>query len=297
MYECFKVSVENHIAHIVLSRPDKRNSMINAFWRELYTIVDKIDREALARVIVISSTGPHFSSGMDVSVFKSVGSSGNATESEARNDSAAASMGSQRAARFYQTVSRLQNTFTRLEKCRLPVLVAVQGGCIGAGLDLITACDCRYATRDAFFTIFETNLAMTADVGTFPRICKLIPDGLARELAYTGRNLSADDAIRCGLVNRLYDTREELLDDVLDVASTIASKAPMAVYGCKRMILHARDHSVADTLDYVGVWNSGFFQRQEVAEAMAANTEKRQGIFAPLPAMPADNDPDADIEI
>jgi enoyl-CoA hydratase len=196
----------------------------------------------------------------------------------------------QRAARFRDTVQRLQQSFSCLEQARIPVLAAVQGGCIGAGIDLVTACDMRYATRDAFFTIYETNLAMTADVGTFPRICKLMPDGIVRELAYTGRPLSATEAKEYGLVNALYDTHEQMVESVLGIAAAIASKAPLAVYGCKQLILHARDHSVADTLDYVALWNASFFQREEIAEAMAASSSQRQGEFAPLPALKSADD-------
>ncbi|MFK7862565.1 MAG: crotonase/enoyl-CoA hydratase family protein [Granulosicoccus sp.] len=283
-YECFTVDVQQHVAHITLSRPEKRNSMIPAFWTELPALIRELDQSGQVRVIVLSSTGPHFSSGMDVSVFG------------APSQTAVDNMQErQRAARFYDTVKRLQGTFSCLETSRVPVLAAIQGGCIGGGVDLCTACDMRYATADAFFTVYETNLAMTADVGTFPRLCKLIPDGLVRELAYTGRTMPAAEAKEHGLINSVYDTHEQMLSSVLDIAATIASKAPLAVYGCKRMILHARDHTVADTLDYVGLWNAGFFQRDEVSEAMAAAKEKRVGQFSPLPPQPDENDTDESV--
>lgn len=271
-YECFDVDVHEHVAHVRLARPDKRNSMIIAFWNELPALIKQLDSDGEVRAIVISSTGPHFSSGMDVSVFGGVASTPDKQQKL------------QRPARMRDTILRLQNSFTALEQVRVPVLAAVQGGCIGAGVDLVTACDMRYATRDAFFTIYETNLAMTADVGTFPRICKLMPDGMVRELAYTGRPLSASDAVSYGLVNSLYDTHEQMVASVLEIASVIASKAPLAVYGCKQMILHARDNTVADTLDYVALWNASFFQREEITEAMAASGSQRKGEFASLPA-------------
>ena len=278
-HECFEVEINERVAHVRLSRPDKRNSMNALFWAELPTLINDIDHDGEARAIVLSSTGPHFSTGMDVSVF--AGKSVDDDDLKAR----------QRPARFHDTVLRLQRSFNCLEESRIPVLVAIQGGCIGAGVDLVTACDMRYATQDAYFTIYETNLAMTADVGTFPRICKLMPDGMVRELAYTGRRLSASEALQYGLVNQVFETQDEMLESVLKIAATIASKAPLAVYGCKRMILHARDHSVADTLDYVALWNASFFQQQEVAEAMSAMTEKRPGNFAALPAVQGGDDP------
>jgi len=275
-YQCFNLDIQNQIAHIVLNRPEKRNSMIPAFWHELPAIVSDIDAQARARVIVISSTGPHFTSGLDVSAF--MGAS-----DEALSDADKERKQIQKGARFYDHVRRMQNSFSVLENCRIPVLAAIQGGCIGGGVDLTTACDMRYATEDAFFTIFETNIGMTADVGTFLRLVKLIPEGFVRELAYTGRRLPADEAQAVGLVNRVFPDQADLLEGVMKIAGEIASKAPLAVYGCKRMINYARDHSTADGLDYIGIWNASMLQPTEIREAMVANKEKRAGRFTELP--------------
>jgi len=277
MYECFKVDIVEHIAHVVLNRPDKRNSMNPAFWDELPAIIEDIDGSAKARVIVISSTGPHFTAGIDVAAFASDDA---LLGTEAVDDLGARQHG----ARFYATVTRLQKTFSCLENCRLPVLAAIQGGCIGGGVDLVTACDMRYATADAFLTIFETNIGMTADVGTFPRLCKLIPEGIVRELAYTGRRMAADEAVRVGLVNAVFSDQPSMLEGVMGIAAEIARKAPLAIYGCKRVINYARDHSTADGLDYIGIWNASMLQFDEIREAMAANQAKRPGRFAELPA-------------
>ena len=165
----------------------------------------------------------------------------------------------------------------------MPVIAAIQGGCIGGGVDLVTACDMRYSTENAFFTIYEVNIGMTADVGTFPRIVKLIPEGVARELAYTGRRMPAREAQEVGQLNRVFSDEETLRTEVMAVAREIASKAPMAVYGCKRVINYARDHSTADTLDYVGVWNTSMLQPEQIMEAMAAKAQKRPGDFVDLP--------------
>lgn len=269
-YECFSLTIDNNIAHIVLNRPEKRNSMIRAFWEELPRIVKDIDDNARARVIVISSTGPHFSSGLDVSVF----AGGEEPDRMERR---------QAGLRFYENVARMQDTFNALEKCRIPVLAAIQGGCIGGGVDLITACDMRYATADAFVTVYEINIGMTADVGTFPRLFKLIPEGVARELAYTGRRMPAEEAQAVGLVNRVYPDQEAMLREVMEIARDIASKPPLAIYGCKRMANYARDHSTADGLDYIRIWNASMLQREEILEAMTANREGRPGEFADLP--------------
>jgi len=274
-HTCFDVSIKDNIAHIVMNRPEKRNSMVPAFWDELPAIVADLDDFVQARVIVISSTGPHFTSGMDVSSF---------SDGHLDLDAQDPATRMQHGARFYNNVKRLQKSFSCLEECRLPVLAAIQGGCIGGGVDLATACDMRYVTEDAFFTIFETNIGMTADVGTFPRIVKLIPEGIARELAYTGRRMLAAEAQACGLVNRVYPDQEALLGGVMSIAAEIASKAPLTTYGNKRQITYARDHNTADGLDYIGIWNASMLQADEIREAMAANRDRRPGNFTDLPA-------------
>jgi len=271
---CFDVSIDNNIAHIRMNRPEKRNSMNAEFWDELPEIVNDIDDNSKARVIVISSIGPHFSSGLDIGSF--IASDSQAPKTDPKQSRSHGES-------FYRMVKRMQNTFSCLEECRIPVLVAIQGGCIGGGMDFITACDIRYATEDAFFTVFEVKIGMTADVGTFPRLVKLIPEGIVRELAYTGRRMSAAEAHQAGLVNRVFADQDTMLEAVLEVANEIAANAPLAVYGSKRMINYSRDHSTADSLDYIGIWNASFLQTDEMVEAITANKEQRAGDFAALP--------------
>jgi enoyl-CoA hydratase len=276
-YQCFDVTIENQIAHLVLNRPEKRNSMVPAFWRELPEIIEDIDNNAKARVIVISATGPAFSAGMDLAVFSNddaLTDSSDAGKAQARL---------QHGARFHDTASYFQHSFNCLEDCRIPVIAAIQGACVGGGVDFVTACDMRFASADAFLSIFEINIGMTADVGTFPRLVKLIPEGIVRELAYTGRRISAEEAASVGLVNRVFADHDALLEGVMSLAAEIASKPPLAVYGCKRMINYSRDHSTADGLDYIAVWNAAMLLPAEMAEAMHANAEKRPGNFADLP--------------
>lgn len=275
---CFELTIDNHIAHLVLNRPEKRNAMVREFWDELPALIKHIDSQALARVIVISSTGPHFTSGIDVNMF-------------ADHDEQATNVADQRRQRiqagadFYERVKTMQQTFSALEQCRLPVLAAIQGGCIGGGVDLATACCMRYMTEDAFFTIYETNIGMTADVGTFPRLVKLIPEGIVRELAYTGRRLPASEAQAIGLVNGVFPDQETMLEAVMKVAREIAAKAPLAIYGCKKMITHARDNPTAATLDYVGLWNASFLSLEEIGEAMTAQRDRRAAQFVDLPPL------------
>ena len=278
-YECFDVEIHNNVATVTMNRPEKRNSMTPAFWRELPAIIEDIDNNAKARVIVIASTGPAFSAGMDLAVFQSDDTLSGEASAEAKH---AARL--QHGARFHDSVAYFQHSFNCLENCRVPVLAAIQGACVGGGVDLVTACDMRYATEDAYLSIFEINIGMTADVGTFPRLVKLIPEGIVRELSYTGRRMPAAEALAAGLINRVFADQAAMLDGVRAIAEEIASKPPLAVYGCKRMINYARDHSTADGLDYIGVWNAAMLQPAEMAEAMRANAEKRAGNFADLPA-------------
>jgi enoyl-CoA hydratase len=269
---CFDLTIEDKVAHIKLKRPDAYNSMTRDFWNELPIIVNDINDNARARVIVISSTGKHFCSGMDLSVFASSDgvTGGQKSDRETNNEN------------FRHHVHHLQDTFSCLDKARIPVLVAIQGGCIGGAVDLISACDIRWASADAFFCIQEINIAMTADVGTFPRLCKLIPEGSVRELAYTGRRLPAARAKELGLVNEVFDTHEALLAHVMATAREIASKAPLAVTGSKVMINYARDHSIADGLDYIATWQAGMFAPPQMAEAFRAKAAKEAGNFPDL---------------
>ncbi len=268
---CFAVTIENNIAHIVLNRPNAFNAMPRPFWNELPKIVRDISDNAKARCIVISSTGKHFTAGMDISVFTD-------------GDGVSASGGDQysRAEAFRQFVLTLQGSFNCLDEARMPVIAAIQGGCIGAGVDMTSACDIRYATEDAFFQIAEINIGMTADVGTFPRLCKLIPEGWVRELAYSGRRLTAQRAKEIGLVNDVFATQDAMLAHVMELAREIAAKAPVAVAGSKRMINHARDHSIADGLDYIATWQAGMFSPPHMMEAFAAKAQKRDAVFPDL---------------
>jgi enoyl-CoA hydratase len=270
-YDCFEVTIEAGVAHVRLNRPDAFNSMVRAFWRELPAIVEDINTNARARCIVISSSGKHFSAGMDLAVF----GGGEGTGATQADRGTAGEM-------MRLHVKHLQDAFTCLEKARMPVLAAIQGGCIGGAVDMVSACDVRYCTADAFFCIQEINIGMTADVGTFPRLCGLIPQGWVREMAYTGRRLPAAKAKEIGLVNEVFDDQEALLEYVLATAREIASKAPLAVAGSKVMMNYARDHTIYDGLDYIATWQAGMFAGAHMAEAFAARQEKRDANFPDL---------------
>lgn len=266
-YTCFTVEIADHIAHIRFNRPEKANSMILAFWRELPAAIDKISNDAAARVIVLSSEGKHFTSGMDISVFMEGGLDGDAKNAHVSAEA------------FRHKVRTLQDTFSCLERARQPVLAAIQGGAIGGGVDLVSACDCRYASADAFFCIQETAIGMTADVGTFPRLMKTMPEGWARQLAYTAERLPAAKAKEIGFVNEVFPTHDALLDGVFAIARQIAAHSPLAVTGCKAMANYARDHSTADALDYIALWNAAMLRPDDIKESYIAKMEKRPPAF------------------
>lgn len=272
-YACFTVEIADHIAHLRLNRPEKANSMIPEFWREFPEAIDKISSEASARVIVISSEGKHFTAGMDIAVFMSGELDGDAANAHVSAEA------------FRHKILALQETFNCLERARQPALAAIQGGAIGAGVDLATACDCRYASEDAFFAVQETAIGMTADVGTFPRLVKVIPEGWARQMAYTAERVPAAKAKEIGLVNEVYPSHEALLDGVMDIARRIATHSPLAVTGCKRQANYARDHTTAQALDYIALWNAAMLRPDDIKEAFIAKSEKRPPRFDELNAL------------
>lgn len=268
-YEAFTVTIEDKVAHIQMSRPEAMNTMNKAFWNELPAIVRDIDMNVRARCIVISSTGKHFSAGMDLAVFGAGDGGGKVDRYVA-------------AEAFRSNIRQIQSSFNVLEEARVPVLFALHGGVIGGAIDMISAGDIRWCTKDAFFTIMETNIAMTADVGTFPRLQRYIPEGWVKEMAYTGRRIDSATAKEIGLVNDVFETHEACIAHAMATAKEIALKDPLTVTGCKTLINYGRDHNTADTLDYIGVWNAAMLPPSHMQEAFAARSEKRDPEFPDL---------------
>lgn len=269
-YKSLTLEIKDHIAHIVLNRPEALNSMNIDFWREFQPVIEEINSNGEARVIVLSSTGKHFCSGMDLAVFsnpKSVPMTGDPARCGEN---------------LRRLVMQLQDVFNCLERARMPVLSAIHGGCIGGAVDMICATDSRYCTEDAFFTIKETQLGMTADLGTLQRFPKLVPEGIARELAYTGRKFSAAEAKAMGFVNQVFENQEAMLDGVMAIAKQIAAQSPMAVTGCKEMLNYSRDHSVEDSLKYMATWQAGMFRPNDMMKSFAASAQKTTADFDPI---------------
>ena len=265
---CFSLSIENDIAHLVLNQAAAFNTMHPTFWRELDEVLTQLHKDASARVLLISSTGKHFSAGMALETFAG------AIQIDDQSPQGRAAL--------FDLLTEMQATFTKLETLRMPVIAAIQGGCIGGAVDLVSACCLRYATADAFFCIQEINIGMVADVGTLQRLPKLIPLALVKELAYTGRRMGAAKALACGLVNEVFDTPEALLEGALQCAREIAAKPPVAIWGTKQALHYARDHSVDDALKQMGWLQGAVWSNQQVLEAVMALKGKRPGVFAPL---------------
>ena len=268
---CFSLTTNDHVAHLVLNKPDSFNTMHPTFWRELDTVLHHLNDAGEARALVISSTGKHFSAGMSLDTFSSAISM-DADSPEGR-------------AAIYDSLTDMQSTFTLLESMRIPVIAAIHGGCVGGAVDMVTACCIRYASQDAFFCIQEINIGMVADVGTLQRLPKLLPMGLVKELAYTGRRLTAAYAHQHGLVTQIFETQEALLKGALACAHEIAQKPPVAVWGTKQALNYARDHSVEDSLRQMGWLQGAIWSNAHIREAMVAAKEKRPAKFPPLASL------------
>jgi enoyl-CoA hydratase len=272
-YTCFKVNVADHIANLVLSRPDELNTMSRDFWVELGDVLEEINKDSDVRVVVMSSTGKHFCAGMDLNAFS------NGVDNipdDKKPDHARIGEA------VYRVAKELQEYISTLEKIRVPVIAAIHGGCIGGAVDLVTACDIRLASQDAFFCIQEINIGMAADVGTLQRLPKIIPDSKMREMAYTGRRMYADEAKENGLVSNTYESHEKLLEAANELAREIASKSPVAIYGLKAVMNYSRDHTVSEGLEYNALWSGAMLSQKDMAEAMTANVEKRDASFNKL---------------
>jgi len=269
-YSCFELSKNGHIANLILNRPDEFNTMTRKFWVELPKVLEEINRDSEIRAVIMSSTGKHFCAGMDLAAFS------NGVENipeDKKPDHARVGEA------LYRSAKELQGYISTLEEIRVPVIAAVQGACVGGALDLITACDIRLASQDAFFCIQEINIGMAADVGTLQRLPRIIPDSKMRELAYTGRRMLSNEAKESGLVSDVYKTQKEMLDAANEMANEIATKSPVAIYGLKAVMNYSRDHSIKDSLDFNALWSGAMLSGKDMTEAMTANIEKRDANF------------------
>ncbi|XP_032246548.1 delta(3,5)-Delta(2,4)-dienoyl-CoA isomerase, mitochondrial [Halichoerus grypus] len=265
-YESLQVTVaQKHILHVQLNRPEKRNAMNRAFWREMVECFNKIAQDPDCRAVVISGAGKLFTAGIDLMDMAS-------EILQPQGDDVA------RISWYLRSlVSRYQETFNVIEKCPKPVIAAVHGACVGAGVDLITACDIRYCAQDAFFQVKEVDIGLAADVGTLQRLPKVIGNqSLVNELAFTSRRMMADEALSSGLVSRVFPDKVGMLDAAFTLAAEISTKSPVAVQGTKINLVYSRNHSVADGLNYTATWNMSMLQTQDIVKSVQAAMEKQE---------------------
>lgn len=268
-YKTLQLHIKDAVAEVTLCRPEELNTMTPDFWEEMITVFGDIDARSDVRCVVIASTGKHFTAGLDLKSF-----------ADLAGDSAL-DLGRQRE-RFRRKILRMQESFSVIDRCRVPVIAAIQGGCIGGGVDLVTACDMRMMTQDAYVTIQEINIGIVADVGTLQRMPEQLPPAILRELAYTGRKLGAQEAHSYGFINAVEDTHEALLEAAHALAQNIASKSPLAITGIKDVLTYSRDHSVEDGLAYVATWNAAMLQGEDPQKAITAVMTKQQAAFEDL---------------
>jgi enoyl-CoA hydratase len=261
------ISVADGIADIRLNRPDKSNAMNDAMWQEIRTAFEWADAAPEVRVAILAGEGRNFCAGIDLSLLAGI------------QQRIAHADGARSREALRRLILDLQDCLTSIERCRKPVIAAIHGACVGGALDLVTCCDMRYASADAVFSVREIDVGMVADVGTLQRLPRLVGEGIARELAYTGRNVDAGEATAIGLVNRVFASPETLTANVRELAATIAAKSPLAIRGIKEVMNYSRDHSVTDGLTHVAGWNAAMLLSGDLQEAMLAQREKRAPKF------------------
>ncbi|XP_059187431.1 delta(3,5)-Delta(2,4)-dienoyl-CoA isomerase, mitochondrial [Centropristis striata] len=252
------------ITHVELNRPEKRNAMNKAFWSEMVDCFNAIAEDPDCRVVVVSGAGRMFTAGIDLMDMAS-----NLLQPEG-DDTARIAWN------LRKFIVKYQETFSVIEKCPKPVVVAVHGACVGGGVDLITACDIRLCTQDAWFQVKEVDIGLAADVGTLQRLPKVIGSrSLVNELALTARKMFADEAKTSGLVSRVFEDKDTMMAAALEMAGEIAGRSPVAVQGTKVNLVYSRDHSVAEGLDYMANWNMSMIQTQDVMKSAQASMEKK----------------------
>ncbi|WP_373081742.1 crotonase/enoyl-CoA hydratase family protein [Zhongshania sp.] len=266
-YTTLAVRLEEHVAWVALNRPEKANAMNEPMWDEIQACFEWLDSEPSVRAIVLCGEGRHFCAGIDLAMFAGLGQGAEGIEK------------SRFIEQFRSVILRLQGNLTAIERCRKPVIAAIHGSCVGGGVDIVSACDMRFCCEGVKFSIKEIDIGMVADVGTLQRLPYIIPQGIVRELAYTGRNVYAAEAEKIGLVNRAYDAYEDMIEAVSELAQDIARKSPLAIRGTKQMLLYTRDHTVADALNYQATWNAGMLSFEDVMLAIGASSEGKSADF------------------
>lgn len=265
VYSALELTLTDKILDVRLNRPESANAMNAAMWVELQAAFEWADACPDVRVVILSGAGKHFCAGIDLAMFKD-------TLAVHEDPARAAEM-------FLKNVRALQANLRALQNCSKPVLAAMHGAVVGGAIDMTCYADMRYVDSSARFCVKEIDIGIVADVGTLQNLPSLIPEGLVRELAYTGRYMDAQEALSSGLVNKVFEDREAMMSSVRAIAALIAAKSPLAIRGTKQVINYTRDHSVDDGLEYVALWNAAMMSKVDVQEAMASTLEKRAAHF------------------
>ncbi|XVE89751.1 hypothetical protein DITRI_Ditri20bG0020000 [Diplodiscus trichospermus] len=271
-YETLKIlqkSPNSGVFNLILNRPSVRNAISDDFYTEFPKALHALDQNPTVAVIILSGAGDHFCAGIDLKSLKFVSS--DHAEDRGRTGE-----------RLRRRIKFMQDAVTAIEWCRKPVIAAIHGACIGFGVDIVTACDVRYCSKDAFFSVKEVDLAITADMGTLQRLPAIVGYGNAMELALTARRFSSQEAKELGLVSRVFGSNEELTEGVHTIAEEIAGKPPLAVTGTKAVMLRSKDLNLEQGLDYVATWSSSMFLSDDLTEAISAQIQKRKPVFSKL---------------
>ena len=262
------IEINSYIAEIKLNRAERANALDEELWFSLGACFRELNENENVRGCILSGSGKNFTSGIDIKFLQQIGMESKKFNCEGRKREF-----------LRNKIIKLQGEFTQIEKCRKPVIAAIHGACFGGGVDLISACDMRYSTIDSVFQIKEIDFGIVADMGSLQRLPKLIPDGIVRELAYTGRTFTAEEAFKLGLINNYFTDIKTMMSSTRKIAEQIACKSPLAIRGIKEMLLHARDNSVAESLKYVATWNSGMLLSKDLEESFDALLQERSPEF------------------
>jgi len=269
------VEFDGHVATVWLDRPEKRNAFAQDFWADLPNVMQALGVDDETRVIVIAAKGESFTVGIDLKAFGPMFMNDGVDPS--LDPQPGSDVGKRRA--LYDGIKDMQRTFSSIAKCPKPVVAAIHGHCIGAGVDLITACDIRYTSADAIFSVRETKIAMVADVGTLQRLPKVVDPGRVAEIVYTGKDFDAHEAHDMGLVSRVFPDSDATHQAARELASEIAANSPLAVQGAKAVLSAGEGRSVEESLDYIALWNAAFIQSNDFVEATMAFLQKRSPEF------------------
>jgi enoyl-CoA hydratase len=264
------LAVEDGVGIVTLNRPGRANSMNRAGWDALRAAFRTADREPKVRCVALFGTGRNFCAGIDLDMLQNLGA-------EMGADQSCPARAREKVRDF---ILDMQDVVNSIEQCRKPVIAAIQGACIGAGVDVVTAADFRYCTADARFSVKEVDMAIIADMGVLQRLPKIVGDPVARELAYTAREVGGEEAKAIGLVNRVFETADAMQAAALETAKTIAAKSPVAMRGVKEVMLHARDHPTAESLRHLALLNAAVMISEDFAETMAALKAKRPPVYS-----------------